>query len=113
MTEDTQYNSIAEQGSNCPPFVLNAAFDDTPDNLTHVAEIGGTLVRMAVDEDGGVLEYDDGELIHRRVFDDPDTAVDTFRDTVDLTVDEYEERGLEFDVDYSAGDFPVEFRTVE
>jgi len=47
MTEDTQYNSIAEQGSNCPPFVLNAAFDDTPDNLTHVAEIGGTLVRMA------------------------------------------------------------------
>lgn len=113
MTEDTQQKHIAEQGSNCPPFVLNAAFDDTPSNLTHVAEIGGTLVRMAADEDGGALEYDDGEVIHRRVFDDPDAIVDTFRDTVDLTIEEYEDRGLEFDVAYSAGDVPVEFRNVE
>ena len=107
----THRTFITDEGTDCPAFVAEAAFDSTPEDSTHVAEIGGTTIWMVVDEDGGVLSYDDGETIVRRVISDIDRAADTFEDTVDSTVEEYERHRLEFEFEYSSGAFTCEFET--
>ena len=70
-----------------------------------------TVIRMLIDEDGGIITYDDGVTIYRRVFDDLETAVEVFRGTVDETVEEYKRRGVKFEFGYDDGNEPVEFET--
>lgn len=108
MTQNTPHTHVAEIGTDCPAFVAERVFDAEPRDQTHHADIGEATISMVVGADGGIVVFDDGETIYRRLFDDLERAVEVFRGTVVATVAEYDSRGLEFDTSYSAGAFDVE-----
>jgi len=123
MTENESDRAyIADEGIDCPGFVAERAIGDASDNELHTVRLADpmsavepgtteTIITMAVDADGGIIEYDDGVTIYRRLFDDMEHAIRVFRDTVDETVEEYERHGVEFEFDYSPGIEPVSFET--
>lgn len=113
---------IADEGTDCPAFIAEAAFDCEPQSSTHTVTIKDpsahtkngetrTDIQMIVNEDGGVVTYDNGVTIYRRLFNDSERAIKVFRDTVDVTLEDYRDRGVEFDFDYNAGREPVWFET--
>lgn len=115
---------IADEGTNCPTFVAERTIGEASDNELHTVELtdplptsetgdSGTEITMAYDMDGGIVEYDDGVTIYRRLFDDMNHAIRVFRDTVDETVEEFQRRDVEFEFEYSPGIDPVTFETQE
>jgi hypothetical protein len=123
MTENESDRAyIADEGTDCPTFVAERTIGDASDNKLHTVRLTDpmsavetrdteTVITMAVDTDGGIIEYDDGVTIYRRLFDYLEHAMRVFRDTVDETVEEYERQGVEFEFEYSPGIEPVSFET--
>lgn len=75
-----------------------------------------TVMRMIVDYDGAILTYDGRRAkVHNKVISDPELAAQTFRNTVNRTVDEYERKfDTEVQVQYDPGPGePFEFDGVD
>jgi len=119
-TDELDDNYIAAAGEKCPTFVAKAVFAETADEHVHNVTFpdpaprsrgdGRITVRAVIaTDDGGVVTYDDGVNISRRVFTDPEQAVKTFRATVELTAAESEGPVPQYDPGFR----PVEFGGVD
>jgi hypothetical protein len=119
QTTDADDPYITDAGSKCPAFVAERTFDAAPtwnihevtlaEPIQHAIGDQETVIRMLTDYDGGIVTYDDGTNIKRRVFDSPEAAEAAFRGTVVQTAEDYDRRGCEYVFEYDAGDFNVEF----
>jgi hypothetical protein len=109
----------AKAGSRCPAFLAERATDGNADEHTvyiedaaAVGEQPGTYITMVRDDDGGVLLYDDGQTIVRRVVEQPEQLTEAFKDAVSETTKHYyhlDSYGDDLQVEYTSGYGAVEF----
>jgi|APHM01.1.fsa_nt_gi hypothetical protein len=95
QTPDGESDHIAHSGAKCPPFIAESVFDSTDEEHIHTVTFTNPNVVDSRGEDplismvlspqdrGGVVIYDDGPTIYRRVFDTTERAVQTFRATIE------------------------------
>lgn len=112
---------ISTEGMECPPTLMEMLGEEISDEEIHKVTLTGgtkgskgrgeTVIWMVTYPRGGNIEFDDGRHIIRRTFTDPEHAVDVFRATVDITIEEYERLNLNFDFEYSPGETEIEFET--
>lgn len=117
MQQNTEVNWI-EVGEQCPAFVAERAQKDFEGHSVVIDEAAyspnhdqPTHISMQIDLDGGILLFDDGNTIVRRVVSEPETLEAAFIAAVQETVNDYESRrGVgDLEIDYYPAGERVEF----